>query len=120
MGLLAADESYPSFADRVLEQLRDWPSLEECPAGNDVVLRLAGSAVRVVRLRQPDEAEVCLTWPVIQRISAALSGSAHTWVREGSDWAGIRMAGNSDVHLVIVLASLAIRAHEPGSPGYSI
>jgi luciferase-like monooxygenase len=114
--LFAADESYPSFADRVLEQFRDWPSLEECPAGSDVALRLAGSTVQVVRLRQPDEAEVCLTWPVIQRISAALAGSGRVRVQAGSDWAGIRMAGNSDVHLVIVLASLAIRAHQPGFP----
>jgi hypothetical protein len=74
-------------------------------------LRTSAGGAHVIRLRQPDEAELCLTWPVIQRISGALAESGRVRTEAGSDWVQVRLHSTSDVRLAVLLASLAIRAH---------
>lgn len=112
----AAYDSHPSFADRAAEQLRTWPALEVRDAGHDVTVRLPASTAQVARLRQPDEADLCLTWPVIQRLGGALTAGYRVRVEPGSDWIRVRLHGSSDVRMVVSLVSVAIQAHTPHQP----
>ncbi len=82
----AASGSGPGpFTDRALEQLRTWPALEVSRTGNGASLRTRGGAALIARLRHPDEAELCLTWPVIQRLGDALAGGGRVRIEPGSD-----------------------------------
>ena len=107
-----------SFADRALEELREWPALQirdaDCPAG----VSLAAGPRQIVHLHWPGEAELCLTWPVIERLSVALAGSDRAWFGVGSDWIHLRLECDSDVRLLVPLVSLAIQANTqpPGEP----
>jgi hypothetical protein len=53
-----------SFADRAVEQLRDWPSLRICRADCGPGRGVALSTRQIVHLHGDTEAEVRLTWPV--------------------------------------------------------
>lgn len=99
-----------SFVGRALEQLQEWPALRVHQAGNHIILCAATSGVPIVRLREPDQASLCLTWPVIQRLGEALDSDGRVRVEPGSDWVQVRMHGTSDLRLLVTLVSLAIRA----------
>ena len=98
-----------SFADRAVEQLRDWPALEVCRAGEDLTVRTPEGGAEVARVRGPDEVELRLTWPVIQRLGDVLTEDGRVRVEIGSDWVRLRLHGASDVRLLVLLVSLAIR-----------
>ena len=99
------------YADRAFEQLSQWPALEVCRTRGGTGLRVASSAVRVVTLSRPDGAEIRLTWPVIERLSDALTRSGWVWFEPGSDWLKVRLSCSSDLRLLGTLVSLAIRTH---------
>ncbi|HEX6526842.1 MAG TPA: luciferase family protein [Streptosporangiaceae bacterium] len=103
------DTSPPSFADRALEQLRTWRALELRQGETGITVHRPGSAAHLARLGCRDEAELCLTWPVIQRLSDALAGDGRVRAEPGSDWVRIPLLSDSDVRLLLVLMSLAIR-----------
>jgi hypothetical protein len=63
------------FADYALEELREWPALEVCHTPCAAWVGLAAGPRQIVHLHWPSEAELCLTWPVIERLSAVLAGS---------------------------------------------
>jgi hypothetical protein len=63
---------------------------------------------------QPDEAELCLTEPVIRRLGAVLAADSRVVAEPGNDWVRVRLHGSSGVRLMVLLISLAIREHAPG------
>jgi Luciferase len=109
----AVSPSRPSFADQALEQLREWPALNACRADCGAGMGLAVSTRQIVHLHQPDEAELYLTWPVIQRLRPALAGSEQVQIAPGSDWVRLRLDCTSDVRLLVSLVSVAIKASAP-------
>jgi hypothetical protein len=102
-----ASGSYQSFADRALEQLRRWPALQVCDADCGVAV----GATQIVHLHQPDKARLCLTRPVIKRLSGALDGNDQVRVEPDSDWVQVRLDSDGDVRLLVSLVSLAIQAN---------
>lgn len=105
----------PSFADLALEGLRQWPDLEACDVDGGAGAGLAVGARHIGRLRRSGEAQLRLTWPVIERLSAAPTGSGRVWFIPGSDWIRLRLESDSDVRLLLPLVSLAIQVHTRAS-----
>jgi hypothetical protein len=104
------------FTDVAAEQLRSWPALEVRQTGYGAAVRARGTGVSVARLHHPDAAELCLTWPVIQRLADALAASGRIRVDQGSDWIRVPLTGTSDVRLLLLLMSVAIQAHQHRHP----
>jgi hypothetical protein len=100
------------FTDLAFEQLRSWPALEVRQAGYGAAVRARGSGVSVARLHHPNAAELCLTWPVIQRLGDALAASGRIRFDPGSDWIRVPLEGASDVRLLLLLMSVAIKSHQ--------
>lgn len=101
------------FADRALRQLRDWPALTVCRADNGAGKGLALRTRQIVHLHHPNEAEVHLTWPVIQRMADVLSECGHVTTEPRGDWVRVRLDSPSDVTLLTSLVSVAIKANAP-------
>jgi len=55
--------------------------------------------------------ELCLTWPVIQRLGDALTASGRIRLDPGSDWIRMPLEGTNDGRLLLLLMSVAIKAH---------
>lgn len=106
-----------SYADRALEVLSEWPALKVCRAECGAGLGLAVRTRQIVHLHRPDEAELYLTWPVIDRMNDALRGSAQVEYAPGSDWVRIRLECETDVTLLSSLVSVAIQANTPAPRG---
>jgi hypothetical protein len=98
------------YAERAIEQLRDWPALNLCQADCGAGMGVAVHTHQIVHLHRPDEAELCLTWPVIQRLSTALDGNRQVSYMRGSDWIRLRLDCDGDVMLLSSLVSVAIQA----------
>jgi hypothetical protein len=107
--------SRPSFADRALEELRHWPALEVCDADCSAGAGLAVRARQIAHLHRSGEAELRLTWPVIERLSAVLTDSERVLFFVGSDWIQLRLESDSDLRLLLPLVSLAIKVNTRAS-----
>jgi hypothetical protein len=100
------------FTDLALEQLRSWPALSVSQTVHGAAISARGPGVSVARLHHPDAAELCLTWPVIQRLGDALVAGGRIHFDPGSDWIRVPLEGTSDVRLLLLLMSVAIQAHQ--------
>lgn len=105
-----------SLAGRLTRQLDAWPAVHadraECGLGTGfAAAHRAGG--QIVHLHGGDEAELYLTRPVIDRLGAALRESGRVSVSPGGDWVRVRLDTESDVRLVMSLASVAIKASGP-------
>ncbi|HEV2371318.1 MAG TPA: luciferase family protein [Streptosporangiaceae bacterium] len=109
--------SRPSFADRALGQLSEWPALKVCQADCGAGMGLAVSTHQIIHLHRSDEAELHLTWPVIERLSTALADSDQVHFSPGSNWIRLRLECDSDVRLLVLLVSVAIQANTRPSHG---
>jgi hypothetical protein len=110
-----------TFADRAVEQLRDWPSLRICLADTGPGRGVALSTRQIVHLHSDAEAEVRLTWPVVHRMAEVLIECGRVTIRPGDDWVQVRLDSDSDVRLFASLVSVAIKANvqalaEPDRP----
>ncbi|MBC6459464.1 luciferase family protein [Actinomadura sp. HBU206391] len=113
-----------SFAERVVDQLRGWPALSVCRVDCGGSRGLALSTRQIVHLHSANEAELYLTWPVIQRMHEVLVDSERVMLVPGEDWVRVRLDGDSDVRLFTSLVSVAIQAnsaavrecHQPVAP----
>nr|WP_158581714.1 luciferase family protein [Actinomadura spongiicola] len=99
------------LADRVTEQLSGWPSLKLCRAACGLGQAFACGGDQIVHLHGPDQAELHLTWPLVQRMRAPLDDCAAVRLRPGSGWIELWLGGNDDVGLLISLVSVAIKAN---------
>jgi Family of unknown function (DUF5519) len=104
----AVRDGGPSFAGRALARMREWPALRSCEADGGAGMALAAGSQQVVHLHRAGEAEVCLTWPVIERLSAALADSGVMGIFPGDDWLRLPLLSDQDVELLGCLASVAI------------
>lgn len=111
----AVRDGGPSFAGRALARMREWPALRTCEPDGGPGVALAAGARQVVHLHRAGEAEICLTWPVIERLSAALADSGVTGIFPGDDWLRLSLLTDQDVELLGCLASVAI--HRAGAGG---
>ena len=99
------------FTDVALDQLRAWPALVVRQTGRGAAVRLRGLDASIARLHHPNMAELCLTWPVIQRLGEALAADGRVRIDQGSDWVRMPLEGTSDVRLLVLLMSVAMKAH---------
>ncbi|REE94711.1 luciferase family protein [Thermomonospora umbrina] len=99
-----------SYADRVMARLESWPSIRRGRAECGDGIGLGAGACQVVHLHSGDQAELLLTGPVIERLREVLVDSGRVTVPPGGDWVRVGLHTDSDVALVVTLASLAIRA----------
>ncbi|HEX2315858.1 MAG TPA: luciferase family protein, partial [Thermomonospora sp.] len=99
-----------SYADRVMARLESWPSMRRARAGCGIGTGLGVGACQVVHLHSGDEAELLLTRPVVDRLQAVLLASGRVSVQPGGHWIRVGLHTESDVTLVLTLASLAIKA----------
>jgi hypothetical protein len=105
-----------SFAERVVDELRHWPALRVCRVDSGGGSGLALSNRQILHLHTTDEAELCLTWPVIERMHEALLDSGRVVLDQGEDWVRVRLDGDSDVGLLTSLVSVAIHANSDAVP----
>ena len=103
------------FADRAVEQLRQWPALTESSVRGRAGAVFTAGRRQVVHLHRPDEAELRLTRPVIERLRRALACRTRVRVMPGSDWVRLPLECESDVALLAALVSVAIKASRAGS-----
>ncbi|SEG89118.1 hypothetical protein SAMN04489712_12324 [Thermomonospora echinospora] len=104
-----------SFADRLVKRLNTWPAVSIGRADCGIGFGLGVGPRQILHLHSADlhsadEAELLLTRPVIERLGAALARSGRVAVRPGGDWVRIGLSTDSDVTLVLSLASVAIKA----------
>jgi hypothetical protein len=113
-----APDSYSSFADRVVEQLRHWPALRVAADGAGTVVRTADGGTDILHLGASGEAGLRLTWKLIQRLGETLTENGRVRTEPGSDWIYVRLRVSGDARLLISLVSLAIREHAatPAAP----
>lgn len=104
-----------SMAGRLATRLTAWPAMRharaECGHGTGFAATLRPSRTRqVLHVHGQDDAVVCLTWPVIERLAGTLRHSGAVDVLHGDDWIRLRLDSESDVALAMTLTSLAIHA----------
>ena len=71
---------------------------------------LAAHGVQVIHLHTGTEAELRLTRPVVDRMGATLAESGQVAILPDGEWVSVRLDTDSDVSLVVSLASVAIKA----------
>jgi hypothetical protein len=71
---------------------------------------LAAAGVQVIHLHTGAEAELRLTRPVVDRMGAALADSGRVTIQPGGEWISVSLDTDSDMALVVSLASVAIKA----------
>ncbi|WP_242911285.1 luciferase domain-containing protein [Actinomadura terrae] len=102
-----------SNAGRVVARLREWSGVSVGRADCGVGVALCAGHGQFMHLHTGDEAELCLTRAVLDRLGGALADSGRVLVRPGGDWVAVRLDTDSDVAMVVALASVAIKAHTP-------
>lgn len=100
---------------RLATRLTDWPAVRRSRSGRGAattftVTPRAGHTIHLLHLHGHHEAELCLTWPVIERLGDTLRRSGPVRVQPGDDWIRLRLDGESDISLALTLISLAIHA----------
>ena len=100
---------------RVTARLADWPAVRraraDCGAGTGFSAATRHGPVRqIVHLHGPAEAELCLTWPVIDRLEDTLGREASVDFRRGDDWVRVHLDTESEIALTLALTSLALQA----------
>ncbi|TDD96098.1 luciferase family protein [Actinomadura rubrisoli] len=99
-----------SNAGRIVARLRTWPGVSVVRADCGVGVALCAGGRQIMHLHGGDEAELCLTRPVVDRLGGALADSGRALVRPGGDWVAVRLDTDSDLAMVMSLASVAIKA----------
>lgn len=124
MGLMSGDAPTPTLSlpggrltERVAGELARWPGVRVCQAACGGGQALAVGHVQVVHLLAEHEAEVRLGAMAAARLGQALNDSGQVIDSPAAPrpapldgWIRLRLDGNSDVHLVLALASVAIAA----------
>jgi hypothetical protein len=101
----------------VAEELRGWPALTACQVDCGASRGFALRTREIVHLHSANEAELCLTWPVVQRMHKVLLDCGQVMMEPGADWIRVRLGGDSDIRLLLSLVSVAIQANAPVTGG---
>jgi hypothetical protein len=114
------EQTTGSLAGRLTTELDAWPAVRadraECGVGTGFSAAAQQAGAQIVHLHGDDEAELYLTRPVIARLGDVLRKSGRVTVTPGGDWVRVRLDTESDVALVMSLASVAIKASHSGGP----
>lgn len=105
------DDPRICLADRVVGELSGWPALRLCRADCGFGQAFASGGDQIVHLHGPDQAELYLSRPIVQRMGRPLRERASVRTRPGSGWVGIWLGGDADVSLLASLVSVAIKAN---------
>jgi hypothetical protein len=100
-----------SYAGRIADRLEAWPGVTKLRADCGIGLALQVGGNQFVHFHTDDEAELRLTRPVLERLGEALAASGRVAVRPGGEWVAVRLDTDSDMALVVSLASVAIKAN---------
>jgi hypothetical protein len=103
-----------SYAGRIADRLETWSGVSKVRADCGVGVALQASGNQIVHLHTDSEAELRLTRPVVERLGDTLTASGQVAIRPGGEWVVVRLDTDSDVALVISLASVAIKANTTG------
>lgn len=101
-----------AHAGRVISQLSTWSAVRASKADCGVGIAIGTRTRQFVHFHDDDVAELFLTRAVIERMHDVLADSGRVLIRPGDDWVQIRLEADSDVALVVTLASLAIKASD--------
>ncbi len=107
-----------SLAGRLTTQLDTWPAVRadraECGVGTGFSAGASRPGTQIVHLHGGDEVELYLTRPVVARLGDALLSSGRVFLTPGGGWVRVRLDTESDVSLVMSLASVAIQTQLVG------
>lgn len=103
-------------AGRIVARLRTWPGVSVVRADCGVGVALCAGGGQFIHLHCGDEAELCLTREVVDRLGGALADSGRVTLRPGDDWIAVRLDTDLDMAMVVSLASVAIKAHADPPP----
>lgn len=100
---------------RLTARLADWPAIRrsraDCGTGTGYSAATRRGAVRqIVHLHGAAEAELCLTWPVIDRLEDTLRREGSVDFQPGDDWVRVHLDTESEIALTLALTSLALQA----------
>lgn len=109
--MAASGSGATTNAGRLAARIEAWPGVSAVRADCGVGIALAAGGGQIMHLHTGDEAELRLTRPVVERLGAALAESGRVAIRPGGDWIAVRLDTDSDLSLVMSLASVAIKAN---------
>ena len=101
-----------SFAGRVISQLTSWSAVRAAKADCGVGVGVGTRSGQFVHFHGAETADLFLTHAVIERMHEVLAESGRVLIRPGHDWVQVRLEADSDVALLVTLASLAIKAND--------
>ncbi|MCX4910888.1 luciferase family protein [Streptomyces sp. NBC_00878] len=101
-----------TLAVRAMTQLAGWPDLVEVrpSCGTGRALRSAQS--EIVHFHSDQDVDLHLTARAMQRFEGHLKDATAIRMVPGSRWVTIRLEVNTDIELMLTLASLALQAHQ--------
>ncbi|RAY16634.1 hypothetical protein DPM19_00130 [Actinomadura craniellae] len=98
-----------SLANQVITKMIAWPGIRvtgaECGVGRGLIF----GTQQIVHLHSGDEAELRLVPEIVTRLRDALEDSGRAVVSPGGAWVTVHLDSESDVTLVLTLASVAIK-----------
>ncbi|WP_433324045.1 luciferase family protein [Spirillospora sp. CA-294931] len=99
-----------SNAGRIADRISAWPGVTRARADCGVGVALVSGGRQIMHLHGDDEAELRLTRAVVDRLGCTLAECERVEIRPGGEWITVRLDTDSDVALVVSLASVAIKA----------
>lgn len=97
-----------------MTQLASWPDLLEAPPTCGTGRALCSARTEIVHFHSDRSADLHLTARAIRRFQDELKNSTAVRLVPDSQWVTIHLDCDSDIDLLLTLASLALQAHQRG------
>jgi hypothetical protein len=101
-----------TLAADALTQLATWPDLTEAEPSCGTGRALRSPHGEIAHFHSGNVVDLYLTTRAIKQFQEHLTSSAAVRLVPGSQWVTLRLDLASDVHLLMTLVSLALRAHQ--------
>ncbi|MFD3505746.1 luciferase family protein [Streptomyces sp. NPDC058678] len=101
-----------TLAADALTQLATWPDLSEAEPSCGTGRALRSPHGEIVHFHSGNDVDVYLTARAIRQFQEHLTASTAVRLVPGSQWVTLRLDLAGEVHLLMTLVSLALRAHE--------
>lgn len=101
-----------TLAQRALDRLQAWPDLSPGPASCGTGRALRSVRDEIVHFHTGRDVDLHLTQRAIQRFQYDLSGSSAIRLVPGSRWVTVHLDCDADVHLLLSLVSIALKAQQ--------
>ncbi|MFL5997855.1 MAG: luciferase family protein [Streptomyces sp.] len=101
-----------TLAADALTQLATWPDLTEAEPSCGTGQALRSPHGEIVHFHSGNDVDVYLTARAIRQFHEHLTASTAVRLVPGSQWVTLRLDLAGDVHLLMTLVSLALRAHQ--------